>query len=164
MAAREKRGAIQRSAARPDHADRRKKPARDHRTAQPAVARLVGLLRRRARKPLHPTGPMAADETAEPPEKTGAPPRPGPRTRPSTLSQCLLRGTRVNLPERLDPGQASQPRMKGLQHDWRALTNWRAGGGKSARPVRREGRGHIPRPYLYRIVVGTGSTRSHFNP
>ena len=41
--------------------------------------------------------------------------------------------------------------MKGLQNDWRALTDWRAGCGKSARPVRREGRGHIPRPYLYHL-------------
>ena len=72
---------------------------------------VVGLLRRRERRPLHPTGPMAADEIAEHPAQAGAPQRPWPRAGPSTLSQRLLRGTRVNLPERLDPCPASQPRM-----------------------------------------------------
>jgi len=47
------------------------------------------------------------------------------------------------------------------------LTDWRAGCGKSARPVRREGRGSIPRPYPYpamtgRLPFGAGHQSAHW--
>jgi hypothetical protein len=41
----------------------------------------------------------------------------------------------------------------GPSYDY-APTDWRAGCGRSARPVRREGRGSIPGPYLYPARVG----------
>src|SRR5580658_8577364 len=75
----------------------------------------------------------------------------GPRaTGPSEIYQRLLRRTRADLPESLSLGEASQSRMR------RALTNWRAGCGKSARPVRREGWSSNLHPYPYYQVIPPG--------
>jgi hypothetical protein len=51
--------------------------------------------------------------------------------------------------------------MKGLQNDWRALTDWRAGCGRSARPVRREGERTpaLPTPILVRGIHAASTSK-----
>src|SRR5512133_356826 len=43
-------------------------------------------------------------------------------------------------------------------------TDWRAGCGKPARPVRREGQGSFPCSYPYRLLCYGGTTQSAFFP
>src|SRR5438874_6848828 len=83
---------------------------------------------------------MGATALAHDPTQTSQAARPRPRTRPSTLVQCLLRRSGTDL-----LSLSSQP---GEPCSITEPTNWRAGCGKSASPVRREGRGQslVPTP------------------
>ena len=106
---------------------------------EPPVQWMDQLLWRWSPKCVRGAGPVDPRATAEHPEKARRTQRTRTRPRPQSLSQCLLRRTRANLSIGLRPRETSQSRMKDLQHGWRGLTDWKAGCGKPARPVWREG-------------------------
>ncbi len=84
---------------------------------------------------------MGAAEAAHNPRQTTK--AASARTRSSTLAKCLFRRTWANL-------LSLSPRQSELLSEVRPLTG-EPDAGKSASPVRREGRGSIPRCYPYRF-------------
>jgi len=107
-------------------------PARHRAGTQPETEGMGAVFSRRPREHIRSVGRMDTNATAMHPETKSRAQGQG-MARPSEIYQCLLRGTWADLPESLRLVEASQSRMR------RALTNCRAGCGKSARPVRREG-------------------------
>ena len=74
----------------------------EHVRARPGDGTGVGgLLSRGQRQPLREPGQLDSDAVVQPPTSTRPAQRPGSRTGPQSLSQCLLGGTRVYLPQSL---------------------------------------------------------------
>ena len=130
-AAEEEPGQVEGRPPSQDGAQQRAQPDADRRVAESNAARMVWLLSALSAERVRGPGQLDARPIAQHPAEACASTRSGPRRGPSTLAERLLRR----------PGP--------LQLVWRPWTvapvphgliiNWRAGCGKPACPVRREG-------------------------